>query len=72
MLYADDILLYLFDTEHSLPEEKTILLHSYNTVSSYKLNLIRSNCLSLINKVPKYFFPYISRELSWASILDFF
>jgi len=63
MFYADDTLLYLFDTEHSLPEEKTILLHSYHTVSSHKLNLIRCNCLSLMNKVPKYFFFYTSTEL---------
>lgn len=63
MLYADDTLFYLFDTEHSWPEEKTISLHGYHTVSTYKLNLIGSNCLPIMHNVPEYFFPYVSREL---------
>lgn len=32
--------------------KKTVLLHSYHNVSNCKLNLIKSNCLSLMNKVP--------------------
>lgn len=70
-LWADDTLCYSLDTEHSLPQEKTISLHSSHTVSSFKLDSIRSNLWSSINKAPKRFCPCICRELPWPSLLEF-
>lgn len=69
MLYAD-IPFYSSDTKHSWPEEKTTLLHCYQTVSSYKLNLISSNCFSVMHKdildifsLRRTFLPY--KPLFW-------
>lgn len=70
-LGADDTPRCSSDTEHSLPQEKAISLHSYHSVSSYNLYLIRSICLSLMNKAPKHFSPCICRVFPRPSILDF-
>lgn len=71
-LWADDPPHYFSDAEHSVPQEKASSLHSYHTVSSYKLNLIRSNHLSLMNKVPKHFSPCILQSTPSSLYLGFF